>query len=154
MLSGVFHAWERRLASVSTDRVVRPFEWGLDWIPEEIDARVDGAGGAASPGADLERWAEQMVAASDQFFALPPCSDFTLDGEWLTYPSAVETPHGENNLVRARYLPDHSPAGRKRAVIVLPQWNADADGHVGLCRLLNRFKISALRLSLPYHDER
>ncbi len=24
----------------------------------------------------------------------------------------------------------------------------------GLCRLLNRFKISALRLSLPYHDER
>ena len=89
-----------------------------------------------------------------QFFALPPCSDFTLDGEWLTYPSAVDTPHAENNLVRARYLPDHSPAGRKRAVIVLPQWNADADGHVGLCRLLNRFRISALRLSLPYHDER
>ena len=37
---------------------------------------------------------------------------------------------------------------------MLPQWNADADGHVGLCRLLNRFKLSALRLSLPYHDAR
>ena len=39
-------------------------------------------------------------------------------------------------------------------MVVLPQWNADAEGHVGLCRLLNRFGISALRLSLPYHDAR
>ena len=146
MLSGVFHAWERRLASVATDRVVRPFEWGLDW--------VDGAGGTPSPGAHLEQWADQMVASSEQFFALPPCSDFTVEGEWLSYPSAVETPHVENNRVRARYFPDSSSAGRKRAVIVLPQWNADPEGHVGLCRLLNRFKISALRLSLPYHDDR
>ena len=29
-----FHAWERQLASVTKDRVVRPFEWGLDWIPQ------------------------------------------------------------------------------------------------------------------------
>ena len=95
-----------------------------------------------------------MVASSEQFFALAPCTDFTLDGEWLSYPSAVRTPHAENNTVHARYFPDSSPAGRKRAVIVLPQWNADPEGHVGLCRLLNRFKISALRLSLPYHDKR
>jgi len=39
-------------------------------------------------------------------------------------------------------------------VLVLPQWNANAEGHVGLCRLLNRFDLSALRLSLPYHDTR
>jgi hypothetical protein len=39
-------------------------------------------------------------------------------------------------------------------VLVLPQWNADAQGHVGLCRLLNRFGLTALRLSLPYHDAR
>ena len=39
-------------------------------------------------------------------------------------------------------------------MLVLPQWNSDAEGHVGLCRLLNRFGISALRLSLPYHDAR
>ena len=42
----------------------------------------------------------------------------------------------------------------RRAVLVLPQWNADEDGHVGLCRLLARFGMSALRLSLPYHDTR
>lgn len=154
MLSGVFHAWERRLASVSTDRIVRPFEWGVEWVYEWADASADINGGAASPEAALQEWADRMVAKSEDFFALPPCSDFDLDGEWLSYPSAVRTPHAENNTVRARYFPDDSPRGRRRAVIVLPQWNADPDGHVGLCRLLNRFKISALRLSMPYHDAR
>jgi hypothetical protein len=72
----------------------------------------------------------------------------------LTFTSAIETPHPDNNLVRARYFPDASPRGRKRAVLVLPQWNSDAEGHVGLCRLLNRFGLSALRLSMPYHDDR
>jgi dienelactone hydrolase len=146
VLNSVFHAWERRMAAAATDRIVRPFEWGVDWI--------DGNASGLPPDQHLARWADEMVAASDQFFALQPCSDFALDGEWLTYPSALTTPHEENNLVRARYFPDRSSAGRKRAVIVLPQWNADPDGHVGLCRLLNRFKISALRLSLPYHDAR
>jgi dienelactone hydrolase len=37
---------------------------------------------------------------------------------------------------------------------VLPQWNSDAGGHIGLSRLLARCGISALRLSLPYHDVR
>ena len=44
-----------------------------------------------------------------------------------------------------------SRAGR---VVVLPQWNSDRGGHIGLSRLLARCGISALRLSLPYHDER
>jgi dienelactone hydrolase len=39
-------------------------------------------------------------------------------------------------------------------VLVLPQWNADPEGHVGLSRLLARCGVSALRMSLPYHDAR
>jgi len=142
----LFHAWERRLAAAATDRVVRPFEWGLEW--------VDGLRDVGSPCAHLEQWADEMVASSEKFFALPPGDDYVLTGESLSYPSAMKTPHAENNVVRARYFPERSPAGRKRAVIVLPQWNAEPNGHAGLCRLLNHFKISALRLSLPYHDER
>ena len=34
MLQLLFHAWERRLAAVTTDRVVRPFEWGWDWTAD------------------------------------------------------------------------------------------------------------------------
>ena len=32
VIARAFHGWERRLASVATDRVVRPFEWGIEWI--------------------------------------------------------------------------------------------------------------------------
>jgi dienelactone hydrolase len=61
------------------------------------------------------------------------------------------TPHVENNLVHARLFPARD---KRRAVVVMPQWNADADGHIGLSRLLARFGITALRLSKPYHDAR
>jgi hypothetical protein len=149
VLSRVFHRWERRLAAAATDRVVRPFEWGLDWLAEH--ASFDRAGDQAE---QLERWAEATVAASDRFFAVDPCRTYDRQGERLTFPSAVRTPHVENNTVHARFFPCAAARGRRRAVLVLPQWNADAEGHVGLCRLLNRFGLSALRLTLPYHDMR
>jgi dienelactone hydrolase len=148
VIARVFHGWERRLAAATTDRRVRPFEWGLDWLEPPVDAD------AADPAALLEAWADRAVADSERFFALPPCDGYRLDGDVLTFPSAVRTPHDVNNVVRARYFPERSAQGRRRAVLVLPQWNADADGHIGLCRLINRFGISALRLSKPYHDAR
>jgi dienelactone hydrolase len=148
MLSRVFHSWERRLAASALDRTERPFEWGLEWL-----GQTDG-NGDASACAQLEQWADRAVSASNDFFSVGPCGDYQLAANHLTFPSAIDTPHPQNNTVHARYFPDSSPLGRKRAVLVLPQWNSDAGGHVGLCQLLNRFKISALRLSLPYHDER
>lgn len=55
-------------------------------------------------------------------------------------------------------LPHDDPANSKdltkRAVVVLPQWNSDQWGHNALCRIFNRLGISALRLSMPYHDVR
>jgi hypothetical protein len=146
MIRRVFHNWERRLAAAAENRTVRPFDWGLEWIPELRDA-------AGDESSRLLEWAAATVPNSDEFFAVPETT-FTLTGDRLTYPSAVVTPHPENNTVTARYFPDASPRGRKRAVLVLPQWNADPDGHVGLCRLMNRFGMTALRLSLPYHDAR
>ena len=148
MLSHVFHRWERRLAALATDRIVRPFDWGLEWIAHHLPGA--GAGGPD----DLEAWAADAVARSDEFYAVEPYDAYEIDGDRLSFASAVLTPHEQNNVVRARYFPDATPRGRTRAVLVLPQWNSDAEGHVGLCRLLNRFGITALRLSLPYHDER
>ena len=147
MLSRVFHQWERRLAAAATDRVVRPFEWGMEWLHAAADTE-------GSDGDRLERWAATMLAESDRFYALEPCNDYELDAGMLTFPSAVQTPHVENNTVYARFFPNESAKGRRRAVVVLPQWNADAGGHIGLCQLLNRFGLSALRLTLPYHDNR
>jgi dienelactone hydrolase len=38
--------------------------------------------------------------------------------------------------------------------VVLPQWNAQPDSHVEACRIFNGLGMSALRLTLPYHEER
>ena len=164
MLTRLFHDWERRLASVSTDRVVRPFEWGADWIP--ATGGVD-----ASPRARVHAWVEHVMRDTDAFFDVPAHPSYQFDpaapeanaaGEagTLRFSSALATPHAENNVVTARWFPaageTRAPlnGSRGRAVVVLPQWNADPEGHVGLSRLLARCGVSALRLSLPYHDSR
>jgi hypothetical protein len=38
--------------------------------------------------------------------------------------------------------------------VVLPQWNGDGFAHNSLCTIFNKMGISALRLSMPYHDIR
>lgn len=148
MISKLFHRWEHHLASADNNRVVRPFEWGLEWLETFTGGETD------ETLAALTAWADSAVENSEAFYALAPTGDYELVRQWLRFPSAITTPHEVNNTVHARWFPKSSPKGRRRAVVVLPQWNADAEGHVGLCRLLNRFGISALRLSLPYHDAR
>ena len=160
MLHSIFHAWERRLAAATKDRVVRPFEWGLDWIPQ------NGHTAGTAPHRVLEEWVSSVMADTDAFFAAPPTDEYVLrsgpEGQVLTFPSALTTPHPTNNTVYCRYFPVGSKGPtlqtgegeRRAAVVVLPQWNSDAAGHVGLCKLLAWSGISALRLSLPYHDER
>jgi dienelactone hydrolase len=145
VIARFFHDWERRLASVTTDRVVRPFEWGLDWLGLQPDA--------PEPGPALREWARQATRNSDQFFHAAPAESWEFDGHHLAFASAVKTPHAENNTVHARLF-RAADDRRKRAVVVLPQWNADAGGHAGLCELFARFGVTALRLSLPYHDRR
>ena len=152
MFAPLFHAWERRLASVTTDRVVRPFEWGTDWLSSNHDD---------DPALRrVERWVDEVMQDTEAFFETPATSKYELAGGTLRFPSAFVSPHPQNNTVVARWFPapNEPPIGhasrRGRAVVVLPQWNADAGGHIGLSRLLARFGISALRLSLPYHDSR
>ena len=160
MLQTLFHAWERRLASVTTDRIVRPFEWGLDWIPANGNGGPGDKDGKDALG-QLQQWVAHVMADTDAFFTPPPTRDYTLsdrspDGErLLTFPTALPTPHPANNTVSCRWFEAAADAGAPRAaVLVLPQWNSDVNGHVGLCRLLNWNGLSALRLSLPYHDQR
>jgi hypothetical protein len=147
VIARAFHRWERRLASTTSNRVARPFEWGLDWLADQDLPDGD-------PRAVLQHWGEATVARGEAFYAVSPADDYSLHGHVLTFTSAIDTPHPANNIVRARFFPDPSPRGRKRAILVLPQWNSNAEGHVGLCRLLNRFGMSSLRLSMPYHDDR
>lgn len=138
--------WETKLATRDTNRVVRPFEWGFEWLPAAPENPRD-------PQAAMGAYVADHVRRSDEFFAYRTPEDFSLDGDGrLTFTSPVHTPHPENNRVLARLF--RAANDRGRAVLVLPQWNSDAQGHVGLCRLLNRFGMTALRMSKAYHDYR
>ncbi|HEX3436144.1 MAG TPA: alpha/beta hydrolase family protein [Pseudacidobacterium sp.] len=189
------YAWETALTTRDENRVVRPVEWGFEWLDDVL--RAQGAESAAQmpldPAGAEEHIAalnEFIVQSSDNFFAYKSPVDYRLEtrypqlfptnvrpetlahdakvkamtaegklkqAQFLRFTSPVRTPYPENDLVNARWYPAlaEKQAGKpKQAMIVMPQWNADAFSHNALCSLFNRFGISALRLSKPYHDIR
>ncbi len=130
------------------NRIVRPFNWGLEYISDHVNGD--------DPRHVLRRYSDNVMQHSEEFFALPEISDFNLDGDQLTWTSAVHTESPENNVARARYfpVPENRARDPRMAVVVLPQWNAQASSHVEACRIFNFIGMSALRLTLPYHLER
>ncbi len=146
--------WENRLCSAATNRVVRPFDWGLDWTHQWPVAQENPRNGHG-PLEYLSALNEAALADSDSFFAYRTPSDFQLEDRLLRFTSPVPTPHAENNLVHAQWFPAAEKPGRRRvAAIVLPHWNASLPQHGALCAGLAKLGIHALRLSLPYHDYR
>ena len=166
------HTWETRLTTRDTNRVVRPFDWGVEWTRGWPG--LNGNGSEANRES-LENFFHQLnrhiIVHSDEFFSYRTPTDFRIEqhpvklhaaggnngddedrgvGEFLRFTSAIATPYPENNIANARWF----PARGRRAMIVLPQWNADALGHNALCRMMNFCGIAALRLSMPYHDVR
>ena len=175
MIQGYFHRWEQQLADVSKhERLVRPFEWGEDWLDDGGQPASSPHPSAAAPTdgwSMVSAWVERVMQDSDAFYTPEPTRytytkaqpSVRAGGEdgLLTYPSGLTTPHAVNNVVQARYFPANpirkpkrgsEPA--RRAVVVLAQWNSDPDGHVGLCKILAKLGIASLRISLPYHDAR
>jgi hypothetical protein len=238
------YAWETALTTRDTNRIVRPLEWGFDWLQ---DFSPLAAASHAPAADDFDRMIavnRDIVARAEEFFGYQTPIDFRLEArhpqlfptnvrpetlqedaeikrqaetgeleeaEFLRFTSPVRTRYPENDTVNARWFPapehrysnrrrqqsvistsanpkppnivistgatdsstvrggveksaslprtPHSPNGKpkqapKQAMIVMPQWNADAFSHNALCTLFNRFGISCLRLSKPYHDIR
>ncbi len=168
--------WEDRLTSVDNNRVVRPLDWGLEWA-QDWPCR-NGVRPGQSPS-DPEKffvdYNQRIIANSDEFYSYRVPTDFRLerrevqvfstrevpdprleekvrgtDASFLRFSSPVRTPYPENNLVNARWFPSRG----RRAVVLLPHWNADAIAYTGLCKVLNMLGVAVLRLSLPYHDIR
>jgi dienelactone hydrolase len=148
----LFGQWmrAREIAHTKRDnnRLVRPFEWGVEFIGADTNG--------TSPREVFRRHTAAVMADSDDFYALAEIDNFALDGDQLTWTSAIETPSAENNVARARLFPTRRERKRKprAAVVVLPQWNAQPDSHVEACRIFNGLGMTALRITLPYHEER
>ena len=156
-------------------------EWARDW-PCRNGFRPGQMPGEAqdNPEKFILDYNRRIVAASDEFYSYTRPTDFRLEtrevqvfstrevpdakleakvkgtfAEFLRFTSPVRTPFPENNLVNARWFPAATkPSRGRRAIILLPHWNADAVSYVSLCKLLNMLGISVLRLSMPYHDIR
>ena len=130
------------------NRIVRPFEWGLEFIIEHVNGD--------DPRLLFGQHADRVMSASEDFYALPEIPDYRLAGAELSWTSAVETPSAQNNVVRARLFTPRRERKNKpqAAVVVLPQWNAQPDSHVEACRIFNGLGMTALRITLPYHEER
>ncbi len=190
--------WETRLTTRDENRVVRPLEWGFDWLAPFLASH-----GISSvlPGPEVERDPAAAEAAmvqinrllirhSDKFFGYERPTDYWLEerypelyptnvrpetlvhdaalrqqiadgkarkAQFLRFTSPERTPYPENDMVNARWYPapaHQDPTRPKQAIVVLPQWNADAFSHNALCAIFNRMGVSALRLSKPYHDIR
>ncbi len=192
------YRWETRLTTRDENRVVRPREWGVEWIAPFLEShglagselRQAEAGDSVQAEAAIARINEILIRHSDQFFGYERPMDFRIEerypqlfptnvrpetlaqdaelkrkaengeierAQFLRFTSPERTPHPENDLVNARWFPapaHKDPTRPKQAIVILPQWNADAFSHNALASLFNRMGISALRLSKPYHDIR
>ncbi len=183
------YAWETTLTNRDKNRIVRPLEWGFDWLKDFSPIALE-----ANPHlTDYDRMIAinaDIVARADEFYGYTTPTDFRLEtrhpqlfptnvrpetlaedaeirrqaetgeleeAEFLRFTSPVRSLYPENDTVNARWYPAHPETQRgkpRQAMIVMPQWNADAFSHNALCTLFNRFGISCLRLSKPYHDIR
>ena len=192
------YEWETRLTTRDENRVVRPLEWGFEWIAPFLEAHGLGSVVPSPESVRDDKAAEMamlrinqlLIRNSDIFFGYERPTDFRLEerhpelfptnvrpetlakaaairqqavdgkippGQFLRFTSPERTPYPENDLVNARWYPapaHKDPSRPRQAIVVLPQWNADAFSHNALCSIFNRMGISALRLSKPYHDIR
>lgn len=148
----MFGRWmrAREIAHTKKDdnRIVRPFAWGTEFITDHVNGD--------DPRKLFREHTARAMADSEGFYALPEINDYQITGDHLTWTSVLRTPSPENNMVHARlFTPKKERKNKPRAaVLVLPQWNAQPDSHVEACRIFNRLGMSALRLTLPYHEER
>ena len=150
MLKRYMHKREREHAMRDNNRIVREFDWGIEFVDEDANG--------VNPRDFFREYSKNSIADSDNFFCSPEISDYNLTQnselrtQNLTWTSGIKTSSIENNTAYAHYFPVEN--NKKRAVLVLPHWNAKAGTYFDLCKLFNRVSISALRLTLPYHENR
>jgi hypothetical protein len=143
--------YEHRRWTTDDNRRVQPFHWGLE--------HIGGDPADANPSDFVRQYARHSIEHSSAWFATTAADDYALDHEnVLTFTSSIESPWPENNVVYAQLFPAkrsrNGPQKAPPAVLVLPNWNAKWHGQRGLCEWLQRIGITALKMSMPYHDRR
>jgi hypothetical protein len=140
-------AYEEMRFAQEPNRRIMPFEWGLEHVglnPKDSD-----------PRGSLMKFARETLAHSADWYATDAASDYEFRDNTLTFTSAIASPWPENNRVYAQVFPAAGASASKGpAVVVLAQWNSKWHEQQNVCRWLNRLGITAVKISLPYHDRR
>ena len=141
--------WEFRLETRDSNRVVRPFEWGLEWTTDFPGVLAETAPSASASTEELKRYFfelnDRLIASSEQFFGYKVPTDFRLEqrpirvhgtgshanpavddakfagqsGTFLRFTSPVRSPYPENDLVNARWFPVQPTAGKPKRAIII-----------------------------------
>jgi len=125
------------------NRRTLPFAWGL----EHIGANGD----LTEPREFLAHFAERTLQQSDDWYSTTAADDYRVEDDVLTFTSAITSPCAENNRVHGQLF---RAKDKRRAAVVLAQWNARWEEQQNVCRWLQRLGITAIKMSLPYHDRR
>src|SRR5215510_11602214 len=87
--------YEHRRWTTDDNRMVRPFEWGLEHIggrPDECD-----------PAGFVREYAAKAIENSREWYEPEPANDYRVDGEdILTFTSAIRSPFQQNNMVHGQ----------------------------------------------------
>ena len=137
-------AYEEMRFAQEQNRRVLSFAWGLE--------HIGGSAHESDPRGWLDHFVTGTLADSDNWFAATPAEDYSLDDHnILTFSSAIASPWPENNRVHAQFFQARRSGP---AVVVLAQWNSRWEEQQNVCHWLNQLGITAIKLSLPYHDRR
>jgi len=143
----LMHLWEGYLSRRDLRRQALPFEWGLEWL--------DGQMPADPPAERFFQYARKALENSESFFTPGLEPSWEEEGAHWRFTTPLPSPYPANNVARVKVWVSRSNGlPLSPAVVVVPQWNADAGSHVGLCRALAAAGMTAFRLTLPYHEER
>ncbi len=96
-----------------------------------------------------------IVERSKEFFAHTFPKKIEQQGRKVVFTSNLHTSVPENNVVCGIFFQHIFPTRNKdNATIIIPYWNAVGSSFDRMAHLFAVCGISALRLSLPYHDYR
>lgn len=124
-----------------------PFSWGLE--------HIGGDANDSDPRSFLDAFVEQTIEHSDEWYAATPAADYSLSADnVLTFTSQLVSPWPENNRVYGQLFGSRRRRRRGPAAVVLAQWNACWEEQQAVCRWLSLLGITAIKMSLPYHDRR
>src|SRR5271157_1474416 len=103
--------WERKLATRDTNRVVRPLEWGTEWLHTAGFPECPAAANGTARDC-VSRFVTDALSDSERFYAYSPPEDYQLRDGLLTFTSPVRSPYPKNDRVHALWFPASRHAGR------------------------------------------